>query len=222
MLLAAVLAIFELSSFDLALQDHFYDFASGRWCVDQKEPVGRLLFYTDPKALAISVGVACGACFAASFRYRRRLLAWRRPCLLIALSLTLVPLSVAGIKRLTRAHTPSQIQRYGGRSPYVKVLEKYPQDPKSSSVARNFPAGHATAGFAFMMLYFARPRRKWLGLAAGLAMGWITGGYQTLNGEHYLSHTIVTMLVAWLVILLIRLWASRVAWLPQVDSIRRP
>lgn len=76
---------------------------------------------------------------------------------------------------------------------------------------RCFPAGHASGGFALIMLYFAVPnaRWRWMGLAAGLAAGWLMGGYQMLRGEHFLSHTVTTMLLAWLVDLLIILVVER-------------
>ncbi len=32
------------------------------------------------------------------------------------------------------------------------------------------------------------------------ATGWIMGAYKMLIGDHFLSHTIVTMLLAWLII----------------------
>ena len=46
--------------------------------------------------------------------------------------------------------------------------------------------------------------QKITGLAIGFTMGWTMGLYQMLNGNHYLSHTLVTMLLAWLVIVLLR------------------
>jgi membrane-associated PAP2 superfamily phosphatase len=36
-----------------------------------------------------------------------------------------------------------------------------------------------------------------------MAMGWIMGLYQMLKGAHYLSHTVTTMLLAWIIICLI-------------------
>jgi membrane-associated PAP2 superfamily phosphatase len=53
-----------------------------------------------------------------------------------------------------------------------------------------------------MALYFVLTGgARWLGLACGLAAGWSVGIYQMLKGAHYLSHTVVTMIVAWLLIL---------------------
>lgn len=42
---------------------------------------------------------------------------------------------------------------------------------------------------------------KWIGLMTGLTLGWIAGSYQILRGEHFISHTIVAMFIAWIIIL---------------------
>ncbi|HRM99840.1 MAG TPA: phosphatase PAP2 family protein, partial [Aliarcobacter cryaerophilus] len=68
-----------------------------------------------------------------------------------------------------------------------------------------WPAGHATMGFSLMSLYFLfkKPRNQKIALAFGVTVGVLTGGYKILIGDHFLSHTIVTMILAWLVILII-------------------
>ena len=50
-LLAGVLALFEFTTLDLALQDNFFDFETRRWLVDASAPLGRLVFYNGPKTL---------------------------------------------------------------------------------------------------------------------------------------------------------------------------
>lgn len=57
-----------------------------------------------------------------------------------------------------------------------------------------------------MGLLMMRATRCWrfAVLTFGLGLGWWMGGYQMLKGAHYLSHTVTTMLGAWLVVLLWR------------------
>ena len=57
-----------------------------------------------------------------------------------------------------------------------------------------------------MALYFVFKgrRAKRAGLLFGLTLGWGLGVFQMLRGEHFLSHTIVSMLASWLVILITR------------------
>lgn len=56
-----------------------------------------------------------------------------------------------------------------------------------------------------MALYFLfkTARAKNIALVFGIMAGVITGGYKMLVGHHFLSHTLATMILAWLVILLI-------------------
>jgi len=60
-------------------------------------------------------------------------------------------------------------------------------------------------GFSFMTLYFLfkTRRNKNIALGFGIILGSLTGTYKMLIGDHFLSHTLVTMLGAWLVILFI-------------------
>ena len=47
-------------------------------------------------------------------------------------------------------------------------------------------------------------RGQRIGLALALSFGWSMGLYQMLKGSHYLSHTVITMLLAWIGFLLWR------------------
>ena len=64
-----------------------------------------------------------------------------------------------------------------------------------------FPAGHASAGFAFIGGYFVfrnvAPRTARIWLQASLASGLLLGLAQQLRGAHFMSHTLWTALVAW-------------------------
>jgi membrane-associated PAP2 superfamily phosphatase len=203
-LLAGVIAVFEVTNIDITVQDNFYLQDMHRWTVDRHEPMLRFIFYTGPKTLLIIMGIFCIAIFLYSLkdqRYRR----YRRGSLLLILSLILVPLSIAGLKRISGVCTPNETTRYGGKTPYVKVLEKNPPDFIPQKHGQGWPAGHAAGGFSLMMLYFVFREKvnRILGLLMGIATGWAMGLYQTVNGQHYLSHTIIAMQIGWIVILVI-------------------
>lgn len=66
-----------------------------------------------------------------------------------------------------------------------------------------FPAGHATTGFAFVGGYFAlrrqMPRIAWAWLVVALITGFALGAGQQLRGAHFISHTLWTAWVCWMV-----------------------
>jgi membrane-associated PAP2 superfamily phosphatase len=205
-LLAAALAVFELTDLDLRLQDRFYDFNARRWVVDEKEPVGRLVFYNGPKALVWLFALTTLTLAAGPARWREKFRLDRRGLWLGVLVIATVP-ALAGLgKKYTNIFCPSEIRRYDGEQPYAKLCEPYPADDRPTKRGGCFPAGHASGGFALLGLIAVRGTRRWRQgiLALGLGLGWWMGGYQMLKGAHYLSHTVTTMLVAWLVV---QLWA---------------
>jgi membrane-associated PAP2 superfamily phosphatase len=204
-LLAGVLALFEFTELDLALQDHFYNFETRRWVVDEKAPLGRLVFYNGPKALVWICALTTLTLAAGPARWREKWGANRRGLWLGVLVIATVP-ALAGLgKKYTNIFCPSEIRRYGGDVAYVKLCEPQPKDDPAPRRGGCFPAGHASGGFALLGLLAVRGTRRWRHgvIALGLGLGWWMGGYQMLKGAHYLSHTLTTMLVAWLVV---QLW----------------
>ncbi len=215
-LLALVIACFEFSDIDVHLQDVFYRQDAGTWLVGRTDAVPRAMFYTGPKAVLIAFGACCVLGWALSFRLAR-LRPTRRFCGLMVLALAVVPGTISIGKHTTNVYTPAKTVRYGGKRPYVKLCERYPAGYRQDKPGRGFPAGHASGGFALMMLFFAfeRWRNRSIGLATGLIAGWAMGLYQMMRGAHYLSHTVVSMMLAWILILLI-VWgvdaATRRLW----------
>lgn len=203
-LLAGVLALFEFTNLDLWLQDHCFDFETRRWLVDEKAPLGRLVFYNGPKALVWVIALTTLTFAAGPARWRERLQLDRRGLWLGVLVIATVP-ALAGLgKKYTNTFCPSEIRRYGGDTAYVKLCEPFPADDRPARRGGCFPAGHASGGFALLGLLLVRATRRWRNtvIALSLGLGWWMGGYQMLKGAHYLSHTLATMLVAWLVVLL--------------------
>lgn len=204
LLLLGALALFEVTDLDLRLQDRLFLSAPHQWLINAKEPIGRLFFYTGIKVLLVVAGVGLLLAYLLSFRMAS-LRAYRRRMLLMVAAMSLVPLVIAGLKNATNVYFPSQLERYGGDKPYVKVFSRFPPGYQQTRRGYGYPAGHASGGFSIMALYFVfRTRRgSMLGLGTGLAVGWAMGGYQMAKGAHFLSHTVVTMLAAWLIILVI-------------------
>ena len=205
-LLAGVLTLFEFTPLDLALQDRFYNFEARRWLVDASAPVGRMVFYDGPKALIWVIGLTVLTLAAGPPRWRERFRLDRRGLWLAVVVIATVP-ALAGLgKKYTNVFCPSEVRRYGGDVAYAKLCAPFPADDRPARRGGCFPASHASGGFALMGLLAVRASRRWRNgaLALGLGLGWWMGLYQMLKGAHYLSHTLTTMIVAWLVVLLWR------------------
>ena len=193
-------------AFDQAAQAPF--FSNNGWLIsDAMHSTWKLWLYTAPK-----IGIGCvGAVVFAVFVYARfakngaALLHWERPCLVLALTIALVPALVGLLKVLTGVHVPMDLVYYGGEHPHIGFLEQlwlYGQ----TAGGRGFPAGHASGGFALMALSclpVGRRARYWL-LAFGLTCGWLMGLYQMARGEHFLTHTLTCMFLALVVIRLLQ------------------
>jgi membrane-associated PAP2 superfamily phosphatase len=210
-LLLGIICLFEFTDLDLIFQDHFYIWEKHRWLVDRHALIPRLIFYTGVKVVIIAFWSLCFMGWVFSFRIKK-LFGYRYFCMLMSLSLGVVPLTVSVLKDVSNVYTPSQIRRYGGNKPYIKLFEKNNQDNSTSkkSKGKGWPAGHASGGFSLMALYYASSKRRYrtLGLFTGMAVGWTMGLYQMLKGAHFLSHTLVTMSIAWIWISFINSLAS--------------
>lgn len=201
-LLAGSLALFEFTNVDLWLQDHFYHPETRRWLVDARDPVGRIVFYNGPKALIWVIALSVLTLAAGPARWREKFQFNPRGLWLAVLVIATVP-ALAGIgKKYTNVFCPSEIRRYGGDVAYAKLCEPFPDNDRPARRGGCFPAGHASGGFALMGLLAIRATRRWrnAAVALGLGLGCWMGIYQMLKGAHYLSHTVTTLLVAWLVV----------------------
>ncbi|MGB5920380.1 phosphatase PAP2 family protein, partial [Arcobacter sp.] len=62
----------------------------------------------------------------------------------------------------------------------------------------------ASAGFALMSIFFLFKKRKnqIIALSFALFIAWNMALYKMFIGDHFLSHTLISMLLAWLIILI--------------------
>ncbi len=114
-------------------------------------------------------------------------------------SSTLLALAVISIfKNISNTSCPWDLAEFGGVARHVSHWALGILD---GGGGRCFPAGHASAGFAFLGGYFAlrrrHPRAAWVWLAASLLAGFILGGAQQVRGAHFMSHTLWTAWLCW-------------------------
>jgi len=199
--LVVTLVVFGFSDLDIVVQNLLYDETTGKWFLDKQEPVARALFYTGPKALIIVFGVCCFLALAFS-----NWLPWaarrRRALIVVVLSLIVVPSLVGGLKSLTNVACPTNLEEYGGTIPHVRLFDFYPEDLRPAATQRCFPAGHASGAFALFSLIFLFERRRSQVLAAGgaFAAGAILALYKMAIGDHFVSHTLVALELAVLLV----------------------
>ncbi|PRM87422.1 phosphoesterase [Aliarcobacter cryaerophilus] len=201
----AVILIFQFTDFDIKFQSLFYNFETKSWILSKDNYLADLIFYSGfKKIFIIFASTILLLCILSFFKRSTILEKYKKGLLIVCLSTILVP-SLASLKSVTNVPCPVDIIEFGGDFIDVKILESYPKDYIQEKKQRCWPAGHATMGFSLMALYFLfkKPRNQKIALAFGITVGVLTGGYKILIGDHFLSHTLVTMILACLVILII-------------------
>lgn len=198
LLLIAAITVGETTGLDFVLQDRFFDPQSRTWAVDATAPLPRLLFYDGPKIAIIALGACLIALAAGPARWRTRFHTGRARVIATVLVLGVTPAFVGFLKGRSDVYCPAQLTRYGGDQTYRRPFSPRPAEPDKPRRGHCWPAGHASGGFALvgLALLAKTRRRQRLGLAVGLLTGWTMGAYQMLKGAHFLSHTVITMLVA--------------------------
>lgn len=134
----------------------------------------------------------------------------------------LVALAMVSItKNLSTTSCPWDLAEFGGVARYASHWALGVVD---GGGGRCFPAGHASAGFAFLGGYFAlrrhQPRAARWWLAGALTAGFILGGAQQVRGAHFMSHTLWTGWICWVTGWLCDVAASalRSRWPPSPDA----
>jgi len=203
--LGLVLILESFTNIDLLAQNFFYTPDTAAWLISSEDHNRlRPYFYDGPKIALAAIGLAGLAVFLLSFKFKR-VKFLRRQALMLFASIAMVPLIVAGSKQFTNINCPKDLICYNGSAPYERVLAIEAPDRPTAKRGKCFPAGHASGGFALMALFFcfknAKARR--IGLTSAIAVGWTMGLYQMFRGEHFVSHTLTSMIASWLVIITI-------------------
>lgn len=140
----------------------------------------------------------------------RRLPLRRRAWLGVAVLGGLLLVTLA--KHRSQTSCPWDLQAFGGAVPWVSHWAWRVAD---GGPGHCFPAGHASAGFAWLAGWFAwrdvdaRVARRWL--LAALAAGLVLGLGQQWRGAHFASHTLWTAWLCWA-------WAWCGQWLLPAPS----
>ena len=204
LLLLLSIIFFGLSPLDIEIQDLLYNTQTHQWLLSKNAQPYHFIFYTGAKKLLILVAVVF-LILILFFRKHPKIKPYIKGLLIVILSAIFVPVITGGIKKYSNMPCPKHEIHYGGAYPRTAVWERYEAPYDKLDTIRCWPAGHASGGFALMSLFFLfkRKRNKLLALLTALVVGWSMGTYKMLIGDHFFSHTFITMLLAWLIILMI-------------------
>lgn len=199
--LVICLLIFEFTHIDLWVQNFLFNADTNEWLLSTSNTALYIIFYSGIKKVLIIFALALLACLLL-FKHKPIIKHYQHRLWIVFLSLLLVPAIIGGIKNTSNIACPNSLINYGGNIPYISIFEHYPDTEKPKEKQRCFPAGHASGGFALLSLFFlfsTRINRK-RAIVFSLTVGWLMGGYKMAIGHHFLSHTLVSMILAWLII----------------------
>lgn len=197
---------FEHSQFDIRISELFYN--NGQWLIQKDAQPYAFIFYDGPKALLILLALYLITILI--LKYRQSIprtsttnssklskfivpLSTREINYLLTI-LIIVPTSIALLKGVTHVSCPNHLALFGGSLPYLDVWQNIIAD----TPAKCFPAAHASAGFSLYGLVFLPTLKKYRYriFESVTVLGWTMGLYKMLFGDHFFSHTLVSMLLS--------------------------
>jgi len=210
MLFAALVLVFELTDLDLYCSDLFYDFSRGQFYWKRTWWANDLIHKGGYFAIEGLVIFALALLVLSFLKRGPRLVNAQRALTFFLLSVAIGPGTVATWKQVSNRPLPVEVQRYGGKAPYIKLFHG---THRGSKRFKGFPAAHASGGYSLMALYFIlrkRGRRAALaGLALGLAVGTVFAFGQQVRGVHFASHNVWAAAICWYGSLLLFLFPFR-------------
>lgn len=217
--LVAVAAVLLWHGGDQRWADLLYRAEGGHWALREHWLTAGLLHRGGKLASLLAACTVVGSyAHALHCPARARL---RLPLLYLLLALVATTTTVSLLKSVTGIDCPWDLVGYGGPHRHHALWQAI---PAGQAAGRCFPAGHASAGYAWVSLYFfahllEQPRRARAGLVVGILAGAVLGLGQQLRGAHFLSHDLASLAVCWSVSLgVFLLFRSRPGQGPAVEA----
>ncbi|MGP4119894.1 PAP2 family lipid A phosphatase [Psychrobacter aquimaris] len=198
--------IFEHSQLDIRISELFY--SNGHWLLEKGAQPYAFIFYDLPKALLILLAVYLIAVLIIKYRqplpdlasqHRRKFDRFLLPLPIreigyLLIIIAIVPATIATLKGVTHVSCPNDLVSFNGDLPYLNLW----QNIVAATPARCFPAAHASAGFSLYGLAFLPTLKKYRYqiFTTVTVLGWTMGLYKMLFGDHFFSHTLVSMLLS--------------------------
>ncbi|HEY0893872.1 MAG TPA: phosphatase PAP2 family protein [Cellvibrio sp.] len=187
--------LIAIGNVDRHLADYFYSIQGNSWAWKESW-LAEDFFHKGGRSLSILLALLLLVLVIAS-RFSFWLSPHKKPLLYLFVATAGSSLLISLLKSSLAVSCPWEFDRYGGDLPYANVFDQL--------VLRNgegcFPAGHASAGYAWISAYFLgvhyQSRWRWLGLAIPLLVGMVLGVVQQIRGAHFLSHDLWSLAICW-------------------------
>jgi len=204
-ILLITIIFFGISDVDYIVQDKLYNFTTHSWILDRNLQPYKFIFYDGIKKLLILIPITI-IIVLIFFKNSNIIKNYKKGLIIVLLSSILIPSIVGGLKKITNMPCPKNEIHYGGKMIKTAVWQRYPQPYNQMDKIACWPAGHASGGFALLSLFFLFKTKKnrYITLCISLVVGWSMGIYKMFIGDHFLSHTIITMILSWLIILILQ------------------
>ena len=194
-----LLLIFEPTELDFWITQHFYIPSQGFFA--RNDYWLESILHDRAKQLVIGFVMLLALTLLLSPRLAA-LHPWRRQLTYLLLAISLSTAIVPPLKTLTAIQCPWSLNTFGGNEIFVPLFGEHPQTDKPG---RCWPGGHASTGFSLLALFFAlrdrRPRLARSALLAALGFGAVLSAGRMLQGAHFLSHNLWTLLIDWTICL---------------------
>jgi membrane-associated PAP2 superfamily phosphatase len=203
MILVILSSVINAFDIDKLLADYFYTLQNNTWAWKNSWLMEQF-FHKGGRAASILLALIIFALIVTSYCLSH----WkqhRKPLTYLILAAAGGSLLVSFLKSSLAVSCPWEFQRYGGNLHYNTVFEQLGLRNGEGC----FPSGHASAGYAWIALYFfglcyGSPSRsawqftwRWAGLVVPLITGIVFGFAQQLRGAHFISHDVWTLAICW-------------------------
>ncbi|WP_295477903.1 phosphatase PAP2 family protein [uncultured Pseudomonas sp.] len=199
-----LLLIFDPTAVDYFLANLFY--VPGQGFIGAHSYWLETVLHDRAKQVVIILAVLFAVGFAASWVVAS-LRPWRRTLGYIVLAMGLSTGIITPLKNLTQVQCPWSLSDFGGVETHTPLLSHRAPSLKPGLC---WPGGHAATGFSLLALFFAlrdrKPRAARVALAVALGLGVLFSLGRMMQGAHFLSHNVWTLLIDWLICLACYRW----------------
>jgi membrane-associated PAP2 superfamily phosphatase len=199
---------------DMTLSGYFFAVgeAQGGWGIGAEQPWKSLYRYGEIPGILLLVGVFV---VLVGTYLGRVPLAWRKPCLVVVLTIIIGPgLLVNGIlKNGWGRPRPADITAFGGT---VQYRDAWP--PCISCPGKSFTCGHCAMGFSMSsaaVLLLHNPLAAWSVVGMGMAYGLLLGFGRLAQGGHFLTDVMWSFVFVYMVMALVYYFVFRFLDIPK-------